>query len=365
VTIQLPSDQPPPDRAPPNSAPQVRSIQYLRAVAAMMVVTFHIGASFGHDFAFGIAGVDLFFVISGFIMWMVTRQAEANAPDFLLRRLLRIAPLYWLITLFVAFAAHALPHWFPMDKPSFAHVALSMLFVPHLSQLGQDFPLVGQGWTLTYEMFFYIVFAATLAAFERAQFYALASVLVGCVLLGAVLNPASPIGKTYTSPLLLEFLFGVCACRLWLVGKALPIWASWLAIGAGFAGIALATLGAIRPPEPWLIGVPALAIVCGAVSLERRGALFQSRAFAFFGDASYALYLTHFLVVVGVSVLAARLNVHTFGIEYGVAFVAALIVGAATHLYIEKPMGRFLAARIGPGSALSRAPKAPPTKAAS
>jgi exopolysaccharide production protein ExoZ len=191
---------------------EIMTIQYLRGVAAIGVVLLHIGECLHLHLQFGAAGVDLFFVISGFIMWMVSRQTEATPSTFVKKRLLRIVPLYWLVTIFLATCARLRPNLFPLDHPVTGHVPLSLLIIPHLAPDGTLYPVVGQGWTLNYEMFFYFLFAVTLAWSRTYQFYALNALLLGCILCGYLIHPSSPIGEAYTSPLLMEFFAGTYIC---------------------------------------------------------------------------------------------------------------------------------------------------------
>jgi exopolysaccharide production protein ExoZ len=337
---------------------EVLTIQYLRAVAAIAVVIFHIGLVLHLNLAFGAAGVDLFFVISGFIMWMVTRQRKATPLKFIRKRLLRIVPLYWLVTIFVAACASFRPNLFPLNHPTFQHILLSLLFIPHLSPDGGLFPLLNQGWTLNYEMFFYFLFALTLAGSRKYQFYALSAVLVGFLLCGYLVHPLSPIeetytppGETYTSPLLMEFLAGVYICRAWHDDKVLSRTTAWVAIALGVAGIGLTYC--LRSELPRVIGwgIPAALIVAGAVSLEAAMTIRRIGFLKLLGDASYSIYLTHGLSWVAVSIAVVRLG---GGNPYGpqiypitvcaavVAACAAVVGGIATYVFIEKPMGRLL-----------------------
>src|SRR5207248_11683851 len=93
------------------------TIQFLRAVSAVAVVVGHIDEIYQLEWRLGVADVDLFFVISGFIMWLVMRKSEATPTKFVKKRLLRIVPVYWLVTLFLALSASFLPNLFPLDHP--------------------------------------------------------------------------------------------------------------------------------------------------------------------------------------------------------------------------------------------------------
>jgi exopolysaccharide production protein ExoZ len=329
--------------------PELISIQYLRAVAAIAVVFYHIGSIFHLDLEFCGAAVDVFFVISGFIMWMVTRQKEASPSIFLKKRLLRIVPLYWLVTISLATCATLRPNLFPVDHPALGHVVLSLFFVPHLTPDGNLRPLVGQGWTLNYEMFFYFLFTMTMAAFRTYQFYVMNIILLACVVCGYLTHASSPAGIVYTSPLLMEFLAGIYICRAWLNNTVLSRATAWTAIALGIAGI-MATFGAYVAhwPLPRIIGwgVPSALIVLGAVSLESRNRCPNIGWLKILGDASYSIYLTHYLVWLAVSIAVAKLGGSLSPAIYLVTICAATLGGVVTHVVVEKPMGRLLARRF-------------------
>jgi exopolysaccharide production protein ExoZ len=321
---------------------EVVSIQYLRGVAAIGVVIFHIGQIFRLELKFGGSGVDIFFVISGFIMWMVTRRREAAPAQFIQKRLLRIVPLYWIATIFLALCASVRPNLFPLDHPIPSHVLLSLLFVPHLGPGGKPWPLITQGWTLNYEMFFYIVFAATLFVSKKRQFLLINIALLGCVAFGYLVRPSSTAGQVYTSPLLLEFLGGIYICRAWLAERVLTRRDAWIAVAVGLSGIV--ANGYLPAPLPSVLGfgIPAAAITLGAVSLEREGMVPKIRWLKLLGDASYSIYLTHYLAWLAVSIVLVKLEIGLNLPVYFLTVVIAIFAGVATYVCVERPAGAFL-----------------------
>ncbi|HEY1447080.1 MAG TPA: acyltransferase, partial [Caulobacteraceae bacterium] len=188
------------------------SIQYLRAAAALGVVAFHALQWRDGGFNLGRAGVDLFFVISGVIMWRVTGAREARPAQFLWRRLTRVAPLYWLVTLIMAVLAALWPTFLTNVHPGLGHLLLSLAFIPHLDPRGLPFPLLPLGWTLNYEAVFYLVFAAALFAPRRAQAWIVAAALFGIVAAGLILN--DPVYVLGANPLLWEFAAGLAMANL-------------------------------------------------------------------------------------------------------------------------------------------------------
>jgi exopolysaccharide production protein ExoZ len=340
------------------------SIQYLRGIAAMMVVYHH-----AHDRLAGVytalpnplgeAGVDLFFVISGFIMVLTTSGSSAGPRTFLLRRVARIVPTYWIYTsalaLFVALLPSALN-----QKVTLPHYLKSLLFVPHIAPLDQSIePVLPPGWTLNYEMFFYCLFAASLLASAAYRVPILVLALVGLVACGSVFTAHGPLLIAYTSPLLLEFAFGALIGSLYVTGRlaGLDRKAGWSMICGGTAiGVFSATFVLPRPlvdfdTSPLRVatyGIASVLIVVGALTLERTGTNARRRGpplvtLGLIGDASYALYLTHLFSIVGLRIGWLALGLGTEGLPWAIAFVAAgtvvsAIVGVSAYVMLERPL---------------------------
>ncbi len=331
------------------------SIQYLRALAAISVVAFHacqwIQPSM--PFSVGAAGVDVFFVVSGFIMWTTTNLSPLRPGAFLLRRAVRTLPLYWLATLALALAIALYPPLIPTVRLEPGHLLASLLLIPHTDPAGQPFPLLAAGWTLIYEALFYLVFAAALWLQPANRLAFLAVCLLTVIGLGLAYLPAYPL---IANPLLLEFLAGALLGRAWLAGRV-PDRPTAL----GLIAVALAVLawqqvigsrGDLMRPLWW--GGPAALIVAGAVGLEQAGGLVRApwaqRPLRRLGDASYSIYLCHPMAV---GLVAATLGPQNPAVFLPVAITAALVLGLLCHQRIERPLLGWLRARLLSPAALS------------
>lgn len=305
----------------------LRSIQYLRGLAALAVTAMHTGWTYS---GIGAAGVDVFFVISGFIIVHVSRR-EAAPLAFLQARALRVVPLYWLVTL-VALTVRQ-----DADLP---RLLTSLVFWPHAGFDGRDYPVIVQGWTLNYEVFFYLAFAASLLLPASRQLLALTAAFGGLILAGVALHPINVAAGVYTNLILLEFLAGAWLCRIWQRG--------WLPTGS--AAMALAIIGAlaftaqvnIGPSDNWRCltwGIPALLIVAGALGVEAGRLLPRVPGLLALGNASYALYLTHLLVEHPLQVVLRPLPLPlALPLMLGTCVAVALLV----HRWVERPMARIL-----------------------
>jgi exopolysaccharide production protein ExoZ len=320
----------------------IKSVQYLRAVAALMVLMFHALSRVGVGFEMGNAGVDIFFVISGFIMWMVSRRESAPGV-FLSRRLIRIAPLYWGVTLLTAGCAILLPgKIFPNMTVTTAALIQSLLFIPHRDALGHVFPVVVPGWTLVYEMGFYLLFALCLLAPRAWRLWIMTGVMAVAVGLGLLFHSQNPALATYTAPIILEFVAGCWLAQAWEREFTAPALASLALMAAGVLALVVeAALGISVSPlaRPLLWGLPAFAIVAGVVLLETKVTPPDWPLVKTVGDASYSIYLLHGFVVSLCFKLAGKAPAPLY---LASVIVASCVIGYLSFVLFEKPASAWL-----------------------
>jgi exopolysaccharide production protein ExoZ len=345
----------------------IQSIQTLRAIAALAVVVMHIPEDlavrgYGHlpPFGKGAFGVDLFFVISGFVMVYASRHLfarEGAGVEFFLRRAARIIPLYWLVTSFLVFIARSQigvsPHY------SWQHIAASYLFIPYPRPIDGTFlPLLPLGWTLNYEMFFYAVFAVALILPRVAAISAVSMLLVLMSIAGALLPLPQPL-RFWADPIILEFVYGMLLAEAYIRGIRLPRIAAVLAIAVGVAGAVLydpnvASSVSLRGIA-W--GLPAAVLFAGVV-LSVSWSVGSSRILHVLGAASYSLYLTHPVVFIYMASYFGRLGLPAYSpppLTGALWLVAALLVAVVIYLTFEKPVTRVLQRRIRARWAASQA----------
>ena len=288
----------------------------------------------------GNAGVDLFFVISGFVIVYASEHLFAQPAGqwtFLQHRLIRIVPLYWIVTtvyIAIAFAA-----------PVIREILLRchdprLVFLHSGSPAGRNIePIVGQGWTLNYEMLFYVVFALAVAAPRRLAVAATAFFLIGLVFIGRFVDGLPTAVAFWADPIIIEFIFGMGIALAYREGVRLPRLAAVALIVAGFALLALFQTGGSLRAFVW--GIPAALIVAGSVfgrfALDARG----WRIPIIIGNASYALYLVHSFAVRGTlfGAKAVSLDVAKAPWLYLlVAVAAAILLGIVVHYTLERPL---------------------------
>ena len=350
-------------KTPVNPSGNIEGIQVLRAIAALMVVMHHARLSVPHSEAwpgFGDTGVDIFFVISGFVMSYTTALAPSGQPmrerlaaigTFVRKRAIRIVPLYWIALLWTA--RRELAHGqVGMD------LAKDFFFIPHPNAVyhGWLAPTLQQGWTLNYEVFFYVLFACAMlcaAARTRVLLAALATLVVGGFVasrLGWPADPDSALGiarRFYGENIILEFGYGVILERLIRRAGTLPAsrGAAWL-VGA-FAFACLAWFHNIWP-RGVVEGLPAAVVVWMGI---RACVGLRSKVLELLGAASYSIYLFHWASFGAVKPLAAALASTPDGpgkvaLLIAAHFAVALTAGIAIHLLVEKPLLRFATRRF-------------------
>lgn len=324
-------------------------IQHLRAFAALAVVIFHAAERNDQHFAIGAAGVDIFFVVSGFIMMAITDRRPLTPAAFLRDRFLRIAPSYWIVTSVMLLGAAA--GLFPNLRLSLGHVLGSYLFIPVASpSTGNFWPVLVQGWTLNYELFFYLAFAMVLLL-PRWRLAALAGTLGAVVLLGSAMQSDEPgIAAFYTRPLILEFAAGAVLAKLWKHRALPPPLAGGVLIAASIAGFG-AIQGFGLPFDERLCGPLAIMLVLGMLAAEAGGSLPRLPAVTYTGNASYSIYLWHTLAISVVTKAGTLLSLPPV-LTAAIGIIAGVLLGCVAYEVVEKPLQAVLKRKRPPQRSL-------------
>lgn len=349
------------------------TIQYLRGFAAMLVLASHalLYPLTGDNLGFGRLGwlgVILFFVISGFIMVVVTGEGRFSAPAFLRRRFIRVVPMYWGATLLAALLALLVPHLFKTTVYDTGQLLMSLLFVPFYNPVSHGIhPLYKLGWTLNYEVFFYVCFALLAFLGAQSRVIWLTVAFATLAVLGALLRPEPAIAQFYASFMPLAFCAGAWLGLATLRGRlgALPTSMVVTTAVLGFAGLMegfLLDRGGPMEDGYAFIGLLAFAsaLVLLAVRFERslpRIALLER-----IGDASYSIYLVHIYEVAALSGLAFKLldptNLWADYLVGAVSIVGGTLAGLLLYRFVEQPVLRFCNGLFG------RRPKPAPAQVA-
>jgi exopolysaccharide production protein ExoZ len=330
-------------------------IQAMRGVAAFAVACGHVvtqrfgmgisDATANAALGFFQSGVDIFFVISGFIVSTVAAEigasrGRAGVLGFAAKRVARIYPLYWIV-LAAAFVTGAAVR---PDPLALHHVLLTKFglnaFVP-------------QAWTLYFEINFYATVAAALLIAPKFVMEVLA--VSACVLLAVDVLPLPKLPGAFVNAMVLEFGIGVLIAFALRRDFALPSWPKTAALFAAAlfaAGASLAVGGAVdlTLTRVATYGVGSGILIYAVVAAELNGARFP-RAMQYLGAMSYSLYLWHFLIF-RLFATSGWLSWMPGPLQWLLWFVTALAVSAASYEWIERPILRW-AKQIGRASPTS------------
>lgn len=332
------------------------NLQGLRALAVVSVLVFHARDTvffLGHrsilnGLEVGQAGVDIFFVLSGFMMVLISENRSRSALSFIGERFIRIAPLYWFTTVLVYLIAYISPGFLRATHQDMFQLVKSLGFIAFEKRPGLVHPVAFVGWTLNYEMFFYMAFASAML-FGRLHYVVLFTIILVCVAVGYFLKPHGAVAKFYSDPIMCEFLLGVC---IGLVRprsvKAGNVWVAAVYLATAFMLAVSIVFLYENMTQARLIafGVPAAAIIWLVARAEANGTRLRKGIITLIGDASYSIYLTHFFVTqAGTKVwahFAAHLPWEVSLIAYLGVISTAILVGIGVCNFVELPMRNFL-----------------------
>jgi len=346
--------------APPTAAPLLDNLQVCRAFAAITVVIGHalhdagvVAAQRGAeapgpdiDWTFG---VDVFFVISGFIMVHVSGKdftRPGAAWQFLRRRLVRIVPLYWTLTTIMLAVGLLLPQLLAIPVGSPSYVVSSYLFIPEWrvgAPVPEIRPLLALGWTLNYEMLFYVALAGVMFLPVKRAIATLTALFATAVTARFALEIQQTQLMFWSDPIILEFLLGCYLALARQAGWRLPAPAALLLGAAGITGLLLNS-GSAAELRPLLVGLPALLLVAAAALGPTLPGGLPTRFATLLGDASYALYLSHPLVIriqreVWLKLADPAWPLWLYAL---LCVVAASLAAIPIYLLFERPVTRLL-----------------------
>lgn len=339
---------------------KIQSLQVLRGLAAIAVAFYHVyiilheqtdrlifpGLA-GHGFL----GVNLFFVISGFVIFTVHQKEfgdTSKIPSYLYKRFSRVYPIYWLyLTLFLiaAYLGLGFPDfsWDPVNL--FSSYALFSFNDP------VTFPLK-VAWTLFYEIRFYLVFLAFFVSFRLGM--AICAAWAVALVAAFLWKLQAPFDLL--EPWNLYFLFGIAAA---LLVKRLParIGPPILAVGLLVLVVYLivfdipeiAVLARQYPYLHFVLAPMFASILMGFILTERAYAIRFPKPLMFLGDASYSIYLVHSAVISVLSIVSKKFGIMSRIGEaplFLIIFVVAVTVGAIAYVIVEVPLMKALRGKL-------------------
>lgn len=336
----------------------LQSIQILRGAAAIMVVFFHYMHLVKNNevtnhwiYSFGGSGVDIFFVISGFIMMVSHYHAtQDSAYTFLIRRFVRIVPLYWVLTIIAFFSALMLAPTGVTAQLGFKAFWMSMVFLPysesyvHLDPAAAGTYVLPMAWTLAFEWYFYILFAVSLVLKLKptVRWIFLFLWFTFAIGLGYIFQPENLVFQIASNAIALEFLLG---CLIAIFYKENYRIDKYAAGSLAVVGLLMVVIPAHFRVLQW--GGGAFALICAA-TLYKKADILNFKLAAWFGDVSYSLYLSHFFAIGIYQKIQNRFAIFEDASHFLSILLFILIALAATLVCfygIENPARRFFARR--------------------
>lgn len=345
------------------------NLQILRGLAASLIVLVHIEELLLKDsFPYWLSttlfsGVDIFFVISGFIIQKSISNNKYTAQQFILHRWLRVAPLYYLFTLAVFLVAYLYPALFKSSTADLSGLINSLTFLPYEKSSGRLYPLYYVGWSLNYEMFFYLLCCVKLFFFRNSTIYFVETVVVFLVIAG-IFIPQTEIyeyfgvlGYFFTRPIMISFVFGALIARfdryfLRLLSERLVLNCFLIVLSIGFmmASQFYFPIGgqSIFLPDTssgYYFSIPAAVVVIAVMSIRIKRSILTEFLIKQ-GDASYSMYLSHYFVIAITGVIVNRYFIEFYVLFSILAFFVVILVSRLIYLHVECRFSDFVKARL-------------------
>jgi exopolysaccharide production protein ExoZ len=340
------------------------SLQYLRAIAALAVALSHAAQiipvagrnDFIPGFPTGAAGVDIFFIVSGYIICLITSKSESNASLFFRRRLARVAPTYWVITAAISLAILYAPFLFRTSTVTWELFVSSLVFVAWPNPAtGDAQPVLLIGWTLNYEFYFYSLFAICMLFFRNRAYIAAAALIIVLTAALSAVPSGNAIATFYGNTIVFEFLGGILLWRLQQAGR---LGRPGLGISLFLLSIFLFVMSEVvfeptRTSQLRFIywGLPSFFLVWSALCLEANGKVPRLEIPKVLGDASYSIYLSHIITLGAVRYLWAATNAKVALPDIAllvIAIGACTFTGWAFYRIVEVPICRLARRAIAP-----------------
>lgn len=309
---------------------KIRNIQMLRGIACLFVVYCHTAVGNG----IGKYGVDIFLIISGFIMMHTT---EFDTDQFLWKRIKKIIPLYWLITLFTSFAVYVAPQLFNSYEVSLEYILKSLFFIPY-EHNGIRQPVLGLGWTLNYEMIFYFIFGIAIKIDYKRRGIIASIICFIMVLTNMIFKLPMPF-DFWCDSFILEFCYGIGIYCIWN-----GLYKIYMREGGGgrFLGQTILMYAVIiigymcmeflaRSSIHRVIGTGIIGAIIVSTGIFLEGKVYVPKILLLVGELSYVIYLTHIYLVRLTETLIGRF-VDVKSIVVAIDILSSVIVA---YLYVK------------------------------
>jgi exopolysaccharide production protein ExoZ len=330
-------------------------IQVLRFIAALMVITLHSTYYASERLVHGLKlygegynGVGLFFTISGFVMIISSQKLMKKVGGwkiFAVKRVVRIVPIYWVMTsykLIVLLLTSSLVYHARFD---IVYVLKSYFFIPAINVDGLYEPFLSVGWTLNFEMFFYLLFTVALAIRTNATVF-LSLIFIPLAVLSIFKTSHWPAVGFYADSIVLDFLYGMIAAQLIIRGKKLSAQVAIPLILIGLLYLFFPKSAAMvhyYSKSNIVVGLATFLVVYGAACIEGKFGDKMPGWLVYLGSASYSLYLVHPVIAPLAPTLLNKIHLKLPALSVAISLVFAITAGTIFYRFCEKPLSDFLA----------------------
>jgi len=339
---------------------RIHILQGLRAFAAVPVALYHTEYTIKGIHQIGNFGVSIFFLLSGYIMASI---CTTDTSSFLRRRIIRVIPSYWLMTILLYCVAATFPQLVNATQAVPIELVKSLLFIPFMKQNGLFQPILFVGWTVNYEMLFYAVLALSLVVFKRRPLQGATAILLSIMGISSLFAQTNAVARFYSDSIILEFILGLIA---FYCVHAIPtqsaqrlkyLWAVTMMVC--LISLPLVDALDIYPAATPLIrfGLLSFLLIWSSCLLALGGNDIRPGLIVLIGDASYVMYLSHFYIEAFLDKLVGRyIPIFHTTTTFGCLFSVSLAVGASVYLYlkVEKPVLCYLTKRFCKRAEVSR-----------
>lgn len=334
------------------------NIQILRAVAVLAVLFYHLKAvsykfytniDFPEFTSFGSGGVDLFFVISGFIIILVNHNKESGvkyAASFLLKRLIRIFPIYWVYSLSVLIVYLFYPNLVNNSQNGEINFLLSFFLIPH-----DTLPLLMVGWSLSYELYFYLLVTLMICFFKWIYFKYILFFILCTILVNVVYEIfENSISLNFLlNPYIIEFVIGAFVSYIYVISKERKldyVCLIMLILTLGFLLYSYDMRYGYELKRVIIFGIPSTLLLIFALILKSQQNNFVGKYLSNIGEWSYSIYLSHILVINSLGILFDMLininNVFMDICKITLTVLFVILTGKISYEVFEKKMCSFL-----------------------
>jgi exopolysaccharide production protein ExoZ len=336
---------------------RIRNLQALRIYAAIPVILYHTNFRLPGVRPIGVFGVHMFFLLSGYIMASI---CDTDSTAFVRRRLIRIIPMYWTLTLMLYSVAWKFPHLMNATRALPSELFKSLFFVPFQKTNGLFQPILFVGWTVNYEMFFYMMLSLALMINKRRAALVGASLMLAVMAVCSLFTATSSIARFYSDTVLLECILGLISYY------AVRAASSHLtpAMKPALLALAIATLVVLpsieefgvlaHVPDILRYGPASFVLICSVCLLALMGTDFKAGVIVLLGDASYVMYLTHPYIEEFLDRVVGRfLPIFHIDKPIGCLIAMGFVLPISVFLYlkVDKPVLRYLSRVFSPAKA--------------